>query len=295
MVLVAAVLLGRTFCAAPLDPPPAYAGELPAASPPAGMQLVHLPTGVIHRSAGFAYRGGSFTDERRFAMSAAWVRHPAGDLLIDAGFGRNIDVHFRMMPAFFRAFTAYEKGRTAREQLEAMPGYDRSRLRILLTHAHWDHVSGADDFPGVPILVPPEERRFVRDGGWITGVARAVRGARWEEYRFEGGPYLGFPRSHDLHGDGSIVVVPAPGHTPGSVVVFVAVPGGRRYAFVGDLVWQREGITEREERPWLFRSLADEDPEGVRESILRMSALVRRFPDLVLVPAHDARGLADLP
>ena len=91
------------------------------------------------------------------------------------------------------------------------------------------------------------------------------------------------------------MVVPAPGHTPGSVIVFVALPSRRRYAFVGDLVWQREGITEREERPWLFRSLADEDPEGVRGSILRMAAIAARFPELVLVPAHDARGLTDLP
>jgi glyoxylase-like metal-dependent hydrolase (beta-lactamase superfamily II) len=91
------------------------------------------------------------------------------------------------------------------------------------------------------------------------------------------------------------VVVPAPGHTPGSVIVFLTLPNGKRYALLGDLVWQREGITEREERPWLQRSLADLDPNGVRDGILRMSAVVARIPDLTLVPAHDLRGFAEMP
>jgi glyoxylase-like metal-dependent hydrolase (beta-lactamase superfamily II) len=64
----------------------------------------------------------------------------------------------------------------------------------------------------------------------------------------KGGPYLGFPTSHDVYGDGSIVAVPAPGHTPGSVIIFVTLYNETRYALVGDLVWQLGGITLREER-----------------------------------------------
>jgi len=144
-----------------------------------------------------------------------------------------------------RLLTDDERGRPAADQLDAA-GYARTRLRgILLTHAHWDHVSGTADFPGVPVLVTADERRFIDQAGWIMAIARGISGARYEVYDFEGGPYLGFPRSHDVFGDGSVVAVPAPGHTPGSVIVFVALPDGRRFAFVGDLAWQQEGITER--------------------------------------------------
>ena len=71
----------------------------------------------------------------------------------------------------------------------------------------------------------------------------------FQEYAFDQAPYLGFDQSHDLYRDGSIVIVPTPGHTPGSVAIFLTLPGGARYAFVGDLVWQLEGLLEREARP----------------------------------------------
>lgn len=281
--------------AAPLPDPAPYVGPLPVASPPGGVRVLALPTGVTHRSAGFAYRGGSLTDKRDFSMAAALITHPRGDVLIDAGFGRNIDAHIAKMPVLFRLVTSYDRGSSAAEQLDRA-GYDKKRLRgVLLTHAHWDHVSGLEELPGVPVLITEEERRFVDEGGFLTVVARSVGEVAWETYAFESGPFLGFPASHDLYGDGSIVAVPAPGHTPGSILVFVTDSEGARYVFVGDLVWQREGISEREERPWIQRTFGDDDPAVVRENILRVRALERAFPALHILPAHDARGFAELP
>ncbi len=114
-------------------------------------------------------------------------------------------------------------------------------------------------------------------------------------YEFDSGPYLGFPASHDVFGDGSIVLASAPGHTPGSIVAFITLPGGTRYALVGDLVWQREGIEIPAERPWLTRSQVDADPQHVRQWIVNMHVLQKTFPQLICVPAHDRRVWDELP
>jgi glyoxylase-like metal-dependent hydrolase (beta-lactamase superfamily II) len=257
------------------------------------MAVFALVTGVNHRVAAYGYRGGSLFERRDFSMAAALVKHPKGDLLIDTGFGRDIARQFRTLPRLFRAVTFYSLWQPAADQLMAA-GYDPRSLRaILLTHSHWDHVSGLPDFPGVPVWVTPQEREFIGTGGSMD-FCKLFTGVRYEEYGFEGGPYLGFPRSHDVHGDGSVVVVPAFGHTPGSVIIFVTLAGGTRYAFVGDLIWQLEGITLREERPWISRG-SDSDAEGTRENLLRMIALKERLPELIIVPAHDMRAFAEMP
>jgi glyoxylase-like metal-dependent hydrolase (beta-lactamase superfamily II) len=288
-VAAAAALVVWQLSPAPLPAPAPFVGELPPASPPPQLQVFALPTAVTHRSAGYAYRGGAFSDKRDFAMTAVLVKHPNGNLLIDTGLSRDVDAQLADMPFWFRAQTSLTRFRSAAEQLAGVP------LRgVLLTHAHWDHVSGLSELGAVTVWVTPEERRFVDEGGYLTATARGVKDVRWETYPFDGGPYLGFEKSNDVFGDGSVVVVPATGHTPGSVIVFLALPDGRRYALLGDLVWQLEGITELEERPFFQRTLGDFDLEREREAMLKVSALAQRFPSLTLVPAHDARGFATM-
>jgi len=251
------------------------------------MAIYSLATGVNHRTAAFAYRGGSPFDKRDSVSNAVLVRHPQGDILIDTGIGRSIGSQMEQFPFLFRLGTDLVQLQPAADQLDAA-GYDRKLLRcIVLTHAHWDHVSGVPDFPGVPVLLTAEEYRFIDVGGFGTETARSMKAtAAFQGYAFDPVPYLGFDQSRDLYGDGSIVIVPVPGHPPGSVGIFVTPPG--------DLVWQLEGLLEREGRPWFEAKQLGEDRVAIQQSLLRMSAIATRYPQITIVPAHDPRGYASI-
>jgi N-acyl homoserine lactone hydrolase len=266
----------------------------PAAQAPAGMAIYALPTGAMHSKALFAYRGGAPTDDRDFTMTAYLVRHPRGDLLIDSGIGSQVDAQFAQLPWLMRVTSSYSKEVPAARQLADAGIAVSSLAGVLLTHAHWDHVGGMTDLPGVPAWLPETEAAFVHSDLPMASIAHTMPNLTLHTYAFANVPYLGYPQSFDIWGDGSIVVVPAPGHTPGSVVIFVTVAEAR-YAFVGDIVWQTEGIERPAERPWLARHLVDNDDAQVRAQISHLAALHQRFPDMVMVPAHDARPTEAMP
>ena len=273
----------------PLPAPAAWAEPLPGAAPPPDLAIYQLPTGTYETRAVVAVRGGSFRDKRQFAATAILVRHPKGDLLIDAGFGSDVAAHIASLPRFVRA--PYKTTRTVREQLDAT-GYDRGRLLgVLPTHAHWDHVSGLDALDA-PIWMNAGERHYAAEDPDGKVFRMVSAGHEIHQYEFTGPPYLGFPKSFDVYGDGSVVVALVAGHTTGSVIVFVTLPNGRRYAFIGDLTWQLDGIRRRVERPWLLRKLADVDPAQVRQGLLRMIALAGLMQ---VVPAHDRDAYAGIP
>jgi N-acyl homoserine lactone hydrolase len=269
--------------------PAPWAGALPPAAPPAEMKLFQLPTGTYETRGAFAIKGGRFSDQRHFASTAVLVQHPKGDILIDAGFGARADQHVDLLPSFRRS--AHNLGATASDQLDAA-GYDRARLLgVVLTHSHWDHVSGLDSLD-VPIWLTDAEQQYAEAAKDDKVFMTVSAGHEIREYTFDGPAYLGFPASHDLHGDGSVVIVPAAGHTTGSVVIFVTIPSGQRYAFIGDLTWQLEGVTRRLERPLLMRMMADSDAKQIRQDLSRIVAVAGRIQ---IVPAHDLRAYEGIP
>lgn len=294
LLIVSVIALMMTFTSEKLKLPPVDVGALPAASPPSTMSISSLPTGTYDGPAAMMFKGGAWSDHRNLTMTAVLVRHPKGNLLIDMGAGRDIDKHFKLLP-FGQQFSAYVKGTPVVAQLAAAGLKASDIAAIIPTHAHWDHVSGIEDLPGVPVMETREGKNYIDGKPEGTEVINSFRNLKFGFYRFEGGSYLGFPKSHDVFGDGSVVIAPAPGHTPDSVAVFVNLPSGKRYAFIGDLVFQGEGLQLPAEKPWIMRKMIGEKDEVVHHDIALVRAMEAKYPQFAIIPAHEARAFASIP
>ena len=246
-------------------------------------------TGSLDSKALFAYRGGDF-EPRTFGMDVFVVRHGPDTLLFEGGFGRHLAEHLKTVPWLMRTLSTVHAGTPFVEQMPAA-GLKPADIRcIVLTHSHWDHVGALDDLRGVPVCVDRAERDFIDRGGEATALVRSFGALNYQVYAFDGPPYAGFPASHDVFGDGSVVLVPAGGHTPGSAIAFVRT-AAHDYALIGDLAWQHEGVDRPAQKPWLSQEMVDDDAAVVR----RYLVLQRANPRLVMVPSHDRRVTATLP
>ena len=293
--LVALGALGWTFTAQDLDVPQAAPIEMPAPMTSANVDIKAVLAGKMYSSAGLAYRGGNLLEQRIFNMGAILVEHPKGKLLFDTGFGSTVAEQFKSTPWLMQKTARFEREPTVAAQL-VTAGIPQNELTgVVLTHAHWDHVSGLVDLPDVPVLVPQSELDFINSGNAATALAREIGTKNYQTYAFDGAPYLGFEHSHDFFGDGSVVAVPAPGHTPGSIFVFINTSDGKHYVLVGDTAWQSEGVDLPAEKPWLARNLVDNDAAEVRGLLVRLHQLKQAMPDLIVIPAHDRRIWEQLP
>jgi glyoxylase-like metal-dependent hydrolase (beta-lactamase superfamily II) len=164
------------------------------------------------------------------------VEHPAGLCIFDTGQTARAarpGYHPRWHPYLRLAQFELEAEDELAPQLRA-DGLDPDDVRwVALSHLHTDHVGGVADFRGAHVLVA--RREWERAQG-IAGRLRGYLPQRWppgllpQLVDFEGPSVGSFPASHDVAGDGTLLLVPLPGHTPGHSGLLVE----RRVLLAGD-------------------------------------------------------------
>lgn len=262
------------------------------AEPPPEVSFSIVKTARVAVAEALLVPGGSFSKKIDSNFSAFLIRHGENTLLFDTGMGTQIDAQYQQdMPPWWRPFFKYEGPvRPARQQLQdagmAPPGL------VVLSHSHWDHAGGVQDFPEARVAVAAAELAAIRQpsggpgGRWASQIAAA--GIRWETLDFQARSHRGYARSLDLFGDGSVVLVPMPGHTPGSVGLFLRVSSGREFFFVGDVAWTVAAIQAGAPKFWAAGLLVDGHAQQTLASVAQVRTLMKQRPELVVIPAHDS-------
>lgn len=125
--------------------------------------------------------------------------------------------------------------------MEAAEGLGKPIKRIVLTHAHGDHVGSLDTLkqaiPGVKVLISERDSRLLRgDKSLLEGEAQTpIKGDVPKNIRTKPDQFL-----YDSDRVGSLLVIATPGHTPGSLSFFDEKNG---VLIAGDAYHTRSGIT----------------------------------------------------
>src|SRR5262249_50483518 len=91
-----------------------------------------------------------------------------------------------------------------------------------------------------------------------------------------------------------VVLIKAPGHTPGSQMVFVQRADGTEYLFLGDVAWSLRNVELVRERARLVTSFfIHEDHDAVMLELAELHRIHEAEPNLHIIPGHDPAVLAD--
>jgi N-acyl homoserine lactone hydrolase len=157
----------------------------------------------------------------------------------------------------------------------------------ILSHLHEDHIGGLRELTGSELLVSaaewvelthpaPELRGFLRRHILLPGL-------NWHQVTPEhtSDPGLApFSESLDVIGDGSLVLLPTPGHTAGSMSLLIRRTGRPSLLLAGDLTYGVE-ILQQGRLPGVGNR------RRLAESSRQVLALAEQQPGLVVLPAHD--------
>lgn len=175
----------------------------------------------------------------------------------------------------------YEPHQRIDRQIQTL-GYKLSDIKyVIASHAHFDHAGGLYLFPDAKILIGEGEIAYAM---WPKP---SHAGLFRKEDLFAVPPQNLYEvgGEFDLFRDGSITIIPTPGHTPGELSLLVRLPD-RTFILTGDAIHIREALEAAEPLP------LDHDTAAAVKSIRKIQ-LLAALNDAQVWIGHDPRDWED--
>lgn len=188
----------------------------------------------------FADDGSMNEQSRTLVVPCFLIRHPSGDLIWDTGLPEAIaDMPDGSRPEGFPAhFRVPVKLSSQLQQLGLTPADIEF---VSFSHMHSDHTGNGNMFTGSTWIVDADERTRMFDAEHRADPRDFNNYNQLEnaETRLIEGNL-----DHDVFGDGSVIIIQAPGHTPGHTILKVQLANAGTVLLTGDM-WHLAESRER--------------------------------------------------
>jgi N-acyl homoserine lactone hydrolase len=197
--------------------------QAPPATPATQLSLWRLDCGDIRVSNldvfsdAFLYVG----QQKDLTDSCYLIRHGDRYLLWDTGLPAALVGTSREQGPFRMTLRA-----SLRDQLSRINVRPEQINFVGISHNHFDHIGQAADFPGATLLIGAPDLEEIRGA--------PAYAAQFQPWLQGGGTVQTVTGDHDVFGDGSVVMLALPGHTPGHHALLVRLRGRAPVLLSGD-------------------------------------------------------------
>jgi glyoxylase-like metal-dependent hydrolase (beta-lactamase superfamily II) len=199
-----------------------------------------------------------------FSANCYVIQHARGLMLWDSGIN---DAVAGMSAGFQRNKVSprYTLRKPFREQLAQIGIEPTSIAHIAFSHTHGDHVGNANLFTNGTLYIQQAEYDAAFGPDAVTKWNFEV--ASYDKLRTNKTVTLN--GEHDVFGDGSVLIISTPGHTPGHQSLLVRLPKTGPIILSGDMVHLQENWTARRVPSFNY------DVEQSRSSMEKIAAIMR--------------------
>lgn len=254
-----------------------WLGLLLAAVPAAGAHT----TGAAPALRMWRLQCGTFIT-KRLTDSCYLIRHGRELMLWDAGLGAELLGHPRPYRAGSGSVVVLRE--TIVSQLAALGLRPRQVAILALSHVHSDHIGQAAAFGHARLIVGREDWRLLT----AAKPSPVLEPARLKPWIDGHAPKTLVDGDYDVFGDGSVVMLATPGHTPGHHSLLVRLQAFGPVLLSGDLYGSESQREHQEPAPHDF------DRAATRRSFHRFEAMAAALHATVIIQ-HDRGDIDRLP
>ncbi len=227
-------------------------------------------------------------------INVVLIEHEKGSVLFDTGQALESTTRTDYYPGgivglVYRKQTQFTVApvQNLSSQLDALGVPASSLAFAAISHLHVDHAGGVAQLAGVPILVSAAELALLEtpkpEMHGVLAQHIQVAGVELRAVEFTRSPdpaLADFAGAFDIHGDGTLVLLPTPGHSAGSMSLLVRSQDAPPLLLVGDVTYD-PALLEAGVVPGTGEQRTQVDTAA------RINALAAKLPGLVIVASHD--------